>query len=125
MFLQGIWKKKLNKFKNWCRPDRNKRLDSFSEDGDDALSLNKVNIHCVSKTSLIEPSSSEKSAYEQYIKYLQKCYSTCKYSLTTITTIMEETAALGRKWIIEECPPVKEVFDKFPCLKEPKMVITV
>ena len=36
---------------------------------------------------------------------------------------MEETAALRRKWIIEECPPVKDVFDKFPCLKEPKMVV--
>ena len=93
LFLQGIWKKKLNnKFKNWRRPDRNKRLDSFSQDGDDALSLKRVKIQCVSKTSLIEPSSSEKSAHEQHIKYLQKCYSTCKYSSTTITTIMEETA---------------------------------
>ena len=120
----GIWKKLNNIFKNWRRPNRNKKLGSSTQDGDDALHSYHLR-QPVSKTTLIEPSSSEKSAYEQHLKYLQKRYNTCEYSSTTITTIMEETAALRRKWIIEECPPIKEVSDKFPCLKKPKMVITV
>ena len=74
---------------------------------------------------MIEPSASDKAVYEQHVKHLQKSYSTSKYSLATITTLLEETTALRKKWIVEDCPTVKEILEKFPCLKEPKMVIII
>jgi len=66
---------------------------------------------------LIDPSASDKSIYEQHVKHLQKSYSTSKYFSATITTLLEETAILRKKWIVEDCLTVKDIFVKISILK--------
>ena len=70
----------------------------------------------------VSPSASEMAAYMQHIKYMQKSYSFDKWSISSVATLLEQTAVQRRRWIMDEYPKVKEVLDKFPCLKEPKLV---
>ena len=63
--------------------------------------------------------------YDQHVKYLQKCYISQKWSLASMATLLKQTATLRRKWIFESNPPIKEILEKFPCLKEPKLVTMV
>ena len=110
-----------NKFKNLRRQP--KKCVKPADVSDDVFPPSKkFRVNCVSKSALIEPSSSEKAIYEQHVKHLQGSYSTSKYPSTTMITLLEETAALRKKWIVEDCPTVKDVLEKFSCLKEPKMV---
>ena len=67
-------------------------------------------------------SDSESSAYEAHVSYLQKTYASGKYTLSSMQILMEETATIRRQWIKEERPSVKDVIDKFPCFKDPKLV---
>ena len=39
-----------------------------------------------------------------------------------MATLLEETVAQRTKWILQESPTVAVILDKFPCLKEPKLV---
>jgi len=68
------------------------------------------------------PSASDVAEYEQHIGHMKKAYSSKKWSLANMITLLELTAGLRRQWILEECPTVREVLDKFPCLAEPKLV---
>lgn len=70
-----------------------------------------------SKTSL-----SDVAEYEQHIKYINKTYSSQKWSFTSLDSLLDATSALCRKWIKEDCPTVKQVLLKFPCLQEHKLV---
>ncbi len=74
------------------------------------------------KTASVQPSTSDVAEYEHHIKHLQKCYKSKKWSVTSMILLLEQTAVLRRKWIQDECPIVKEVIEKFPCLTEPKLV---
>ena len=67
-------------------------------------------------------SALDMAEYEKHIKQIKKCYSSQKWSITNMAILLEETAPQRRKWILEKCPPVTEVIESFPCLKEPKLV---
>lgn len=67
-------------------------------------------------------SMSDRAAYDNHLKYLQKSYNSRKWTVTAMATVLKETAIIRRQWIMETSPPVKEVLTKFPCLVEPKLV---
>ena len=67
-------------------------------------------------------SASDKAEYEKHIKQIKKCYSSQKWSVANMTILLEETASQRRQWISEKYPPVTEVLESFPCLREPKLV---
>jgi hypothetical protein len=104
------------KFKNLRRPARAKKA------GISVLPKPKTKVDSLLKPTAVQPSTSDIDEYEQHIKYIQKCYASKKWSVTSMTLLLEQTAVLRRKWIQEECPIVKEVIEKFPCLTEPKLV---
>ena len=68
------------------------------------------------------PTASHLAEYEQYVTHLIKVYTSKKWSLAYMVSLLELTAKLRRQWIKEELPSVSEVIDKFPCLVEPKIV---
>ena len=69
-----------------------------------------------------KPSLSDIAEYEQHIKYIMKTYSSQKWSFSSLDSLLDATSTLRRKWIKEDCPTVKEVLLKFPCLREHKLV---
>ena len=69
-----------------------------------------------------EQSASDLAEYEQHISQIKKSYSSHKWSVGNLATLLELTSILCRQWINEESPTVKEVLEKFPCLSEPKLV---
>ena len=42
--------------------------------------------------------------------------------MTNMVSLLELTAFQRRLWISKDSPPVKEVIEKFSCLREPKIV---
>ena len=69
-----------------------------------------------------QTSSSDMAEYKKHVRYIQKTYTSQKWSLASLTSLLGETAIIRRKWINEEGPPVEEILHTFPCLKEPKIV---
>ena len=58
----------------------------------------------------------------RHVEYLQ-LYTSKKASITSICTILEQTAQLRRKWIFGESPPsIKEIMEKFPWFNDPRIV---
>ena len=68
------------------------------------------------------PTASDLAEYEQHVTHLIKVYTSKKWSLAYMVSLLELTAKLRRQWIKEELPSVSEVIDKFLCLDEPKIV---
>ena len=68
------------------------------------------------------PTASDLAEYEQHVTHLIKVYTSKKWYLAYMVSLLELTAKLRRQWIKEELPSVSEVIDKFPCLVEPKIV---
>ena len=66
--------------------------------------------------------SSDYDTYEAHLARLQSTYSSGKYTVSSIKILMEETATIRRNWIREDKPPVVDIIQKFPCLKDPKFV---
>ena len=72
-----------------------------------------------------EASSSDKAEYDKHVKFLHKTYSSQKWSMVSITSLLCETAVLRRKWIMEDGPPVQDVLDMYPCFKIVSTKITI
>ena len=68
------------------------------------------------------PTASDLAEYEQHVTHLIKVYTSKKWYLAYVVSLLELTAKLRRQWIKEELPSVSEVIDKFPFLVEPKIV---
>ena len=68
------------------------------------------------------PSLSDMAEYDQHVNHIKKSYTSQKWSIATMSQLLQETATERRRWIREDCPSVKEVLLKFPCLQEPKLV---
>ena len=68
------------------------------------------------------PSCSDAVEYEQHVSYIQRSFASQKWSLSSLSQLLQETAKERRRWIVEDLPTVAEVLLKFPCLTEPKLV---
>ena len=60
--------------------------------------------------------------YKRNIQHLNKTWHSKKWSYPVIFKLMEATAAVRGKWIIEDFPPVSEVLIFFPCYSDPKVI---
>lgn len=60
--------------------------------------------------------------YEQHVNHIKKSYASHKWSVASMSQLLQETSQEQRRWITEDCPRVKDVLVKFPCLIEPKLV---
>lgn len=67
-------------------------------------------------------SASDLAEYEQHVTYMQKTFKTNKWSLASMTSLLELTATQRRQWIRVDCPTVKEVLETFPALMDSKLV---
>lgn len=102
------------KFKNLRRPARILKAGI-----EEIPPKKKSKSECMIKKT---PSLSDVAEYNQHIKFMQKSYSSQKWSFTSLDSLLEATSTLRRKWIKEDCPTVEEVLLKFPCLQEHKLV---
>lgn len=117
--VQGSWKRKLRqKFKNLRRPARARKAGITVP----PPAKKKKDEGSIEPSGSIGPSLSDLAEYDQHINHIQKCYSSQKWSVASMTQLLQETAVERRRWIREDCPSVKEVLLKFPCLTEPKLV---
>ena len=85
-----------------------------------------LNESASSQSTSSQPSSSTSSSsmadYNLHIGHLKKSYSSGKWSIASLSLALGETAIQRRHWISQANPSVKDILDKFPCLKEPKLV---
>ena len=70
-------------------------------------------------SSSSSPSPSDRAEYN---KHVQKAYTSQKWSVANMSSLLDETALQRRQWIMEDSPSVKDILNKFPCLKESKLV---
>lgn len=114
---QDSWKRKLRqKFKNLRRPARAEKA-GITNDVPVCEKKRKVEV-----PSLEEPSPSDIAEYDENCKYLQKVYSSQKWTEVGMATLLEETADQRNKWITKENPTVAVIRDRFPCLQEANLV---
>ena len=66
--------------------------------------------------------ASGKAELNLTIDYMQKSYNTDKWTVTAAVHMLEQTALYRKQWITDESPTVKEILEKFPCLKETQLV---
>ena len=104
------------KFKNLRRPSRSEKAGIEVSPAAKRIKVDTT------ESTVSTPSASDEAAYDRHVKHLQKVYDSQKWSVPRLTSLMEETAVVRRQWITNECPPVKVILEKFPCLKEPKIV---
>ena len=77
------------------------------------------------KPNTVSCSASDTAEYERHVQRIQKSYSGGKWLVSQMSTLMELTFPIRRKWIVEERPAISEVIMKFPCLQEPSLVSTM
>ncbi len=104
------------KFKNLRRPSR------AAKAGVNTPPPKKMKTDGAHEVTVVELSASDLAEYEQHVKHLKKTYMSQKWSLTSMQGLLEQTATIRQRWIRDEIPPVRQVLEKFPCLKEPKLV---
>ena len=66
--------------------------------------------------------SDDPNAYERNVQFLQRSFHSKKWSVSSMTVLLSETAKQRKHWITTECPPVKAILEKFPCLADPQVV---
>ena len=66
--------------------------------------------------------SNDPNAYERNVEFLQQSFHSKKWSVSSMTVLLGETAKQRRHWITTESPPVKAILEKFPCLADPQVV---
>jgi len=66
--------------------------------------------------------ASDKAELDLTIDYMKKSYNSDKWTITAAVHTLEQTALYRQQWITEESPTVKDVLEKFPCLKETQLV---
>lgn len=86
-----------------------------------------ITVSCPSKHSqddanTIPLDSDDPNAYERNVQFLQRSFHSKKWSVSSMTVLLSETAKQRRHWITTECPPVKAVLEKFPCLADHQVV---
>ena len=114
---QSSWRRQLRtKFKNLRRPDR------ASKAGIAVPPAPKKARIVISLESPKGPSSSSMAEYERHIQFLQESYSSNKWSLSSMLTLVKETADKCREWIQTTGPSVKQVLETFPCFADPRIV---
>lgn len=59
---------------------------------------------------------------ERHIAFLKRSYNSKKWSLSSMLSLMEQTAYWRREWIKNEGPSVQQVLENFPCLADPRLV---
>ena len=64
----------------------------------------------------------DEETYDLHLSQLHKQLSKKTKNKASLLSLMAETAANRRKWIIEERPTVSDVLNKFPTLQEFDMV---
>lgn len=102
--LQGSWKKTLcMKFWNLCRPARAQKA-GITIPPPAKKKKDDVNVEPAA------PSHSNMAEYGQHINYIKKSYSSQKWSIASMSQLLQETAEERRRWITEDCPSVKDVF---------------
>lgn len=117
---QSSWRRQLRtKFKNLRRPDRASKAGIVvpppPQKAKTAVSTG------ISEYSE-EPSSSLVAEYERHIQFLQRSYASKKWSVSSMITLMEQTADMRREWVQKDEPSVSQVLEKFPCLADPRIV---
>lgn len=60
--------------------------------------------------------------YEHHIQFLQRSYASKKWSVSSMITLMEQTADMRREWVQRDEPSVSQLLEKFPCLADPRIV---
>ena len=63
--------------------------------------------------------SDDLNAYERNLQFLQQSFHSKKWSVSSMTVLLGDTAKQRRHWI---ATPVKAILEKFPCLSDPKVV---
>ena len=121
--MQDLWKRKLcQKFKNLRRPSRSEKA-GIPFDLDSTVPEKKQKVEAsIKEEPTLSLTFSDIAEYNEHCKHLQKVYSSHKWTEVGIATLLEETAAQHTKWILQESLTVAVILDKFPCLKEPKLV---
>ena len=120
---QGSWKVQLRqKLKNMRRPadsgqKRARKETESTESLDEGTSLPSAKRKCTEHYQL-EPSDNELASMEELENALQEDTPDKKY----VKKAMKSTYQARRKWILEKCPPITEVLQKFPVLKKTKQV---
>ena len=64
----------------------------------------------------------DEQTYELHIGQINKQLAKTTRNKAALKSLMIETAANRRKWIVEDYPSIKEVLNKFPLLQEFDMV---
>lgn len=116
---QSSWRRQLRtKFKNLRRPER------ASKAGIAVPPAPKKARVAVSEESDVELSSSASSMaeYERHVQFLQESYSSKRWSLSSMLTLLKETADKRREWIQTTGPSVEQLLETFPCFADPRIV---
>ena len=122
--LQGSWKVQLRqKLKNMRRPDDSghKRACTESNESteilDEGTSLPSAKRKHTEHNQL-DPSDNELANMEELVSVLQEENPDKRY----VKKAMKNTYQARRKWILDKCPPVSEILEKFPVFTSTKHV---
>ena len=117
VYVQGSWRRKLRtKFKNLRRPKRALKAGI-------AVSPPPKKMQSCSVTADVAvQSASDVAQYNRHVAFIQQSFSSKKWSVASMLTLLEETAGHRRSWIRNECPSVRQVLEKFSCLEDPQIV---
>lgn len=126
VYAQDSWRKKLRmKFKNLCRPKRAQKagitVNPRSKKLKSTTDCSSKSVSCIPIQS-VSGGQSDVAQYEKHVAFLQKSYASKKWVLSTMLTILDETAVIRRKWIEEDHPSVSQVLLKFPCFEDSRIV---
>jgi hypothetical protein len=112
----GSWRSKLRtKFKNLRRPNRAQKAGIIVPPPSKRAKI--------PSPTPASPSASDTAEYDRHVSFLQRSFMSKKWSLASMLTVLEETAELRRTWIREENPSVSEIFEKFPCLSDSRIML--
>ena len=67
-----------------------------------------------SNPCLMLETPSSLSQYDRHVSFLQRCFRSRKWTVASITTLMNQAAEIRRDWICKDGPSVKYILEKFP-----------
>lgn len=76
----------------------------------------------VASPALKLQSESAMAEHKKHVDFLQRSFFSNKWSLASVITVMEDTAEECRRWMNTENPSIRQVFEKFPCLMDTRIV---
>ena len=123
LFIQGSWKQSLrNSFKNFRRDHFFDENNQSTKRQSAASSQPPSKRH---KAQLDECETLSEDDYEEALAELQTEWKKGKKggrNHSVIKQLMEKTASTRHRWITDERPLVSQVLEKYPLLKESRMV---